>query len=142
QFLLAVAARRAGLDLAVLGALLARVVALGPEAPAIRFGDEVALLVEEIDVVGLLDRAARETGLMLDEVLQLGLGRNHVVAPDGLVPGPVGARPHGVDTGQPPDIARHDAAGAEQEARQRDDATMIGLGGVFGIAPERIVVAD
>src|SRR5205807_2148785 len=67
QLLLAVTARRAGLDLAVLGALIARVVAFGPEAPAIRFGDEVALLVEETDMIGLLNRPAGEARLMLDE---------------------------------------------------------------------------
>jgi hypothetical protein len=40
--------------------LLARVVALGAEAPAVGAGDLVALLVEEIDVIDLLDRAAGE----------------------------------------------------------------------------------
>src|SRR5262249_8637840 len=44
QLLLAITARRAGLDLTVLGALLARMVALGAEAPAVCAGDEIALL--------------------------------------------------------------------------------------------------
>src|SRR4029450_7903328 len=137
QFLFAVAARRAGLDLAVFGALLARMVALGAEAPAICAGDEIAMLVEEVDMVDLLDRPAGKARLMLDDVLQPRLGRDDVVAPDVLVPGPVCARPHGVDAGQPADIAGHDAAGGKQEARQRDDPAMAGLRGIVGSAPER-----
>ena len=59
-------------------------VALGAEAPAVGVGDLVALLVEEIDVIDLLDRAAGEPGLVLDQVLELGLGRDLVVALTGL----------------------------------------------------------
>ena len=80
------------------------------------------ILVEEIDMVDLLDRAAGEAGLVLDQVLQVRLGRDLVVAQDRLVPGPVGAGPHRVHAGQPADVARDDAVGREQEARQRDDA--------------------
>src|SRR5262245_58708739 len=142
QLLLAVAARRAGLDLAAFGARLARMIALGAEAPAVRVGNEVALLVEEVDMVDLLDRPAGKARLMLDDVLEPRLGRDDVVASDVLVPGPVCARPHSVDAGQPADITGHDAAGGKQEARQRDDPAMAGLRGIVGIAPERIVVAD
>src|SRR5882757_4389782 len=70
EFLVGVAPRLAGLHVLVLGALLARMVALGAEAPAVGAGDEVAVLIEEIDMVGLLDGAAGEARLMLDDVLQ------------------------------------------------------------------------
>src|SRR5215831_15049523 len=93
-------------------------------------------------MVGLLDGAAGEARLVLDNVLQPGLARYRIVAPHDLVPGPVGARPHGVHAGQAADIARDDAAGGEQEARQRDHVAVAGLGRIVGHAPQRIVVAD
>ena len=49
-------------------------------------GDQVAVLVEEVDMVDLLDGAAGEARLVLDDVLQPGLGRDRVVAVDRLVP--------------------------------------------------------
>jgi hypothetical protein len=42
-------------------------VAVGAEHPAVGFGDHVAVLVEEVDVVDLLERAAGELGLVLDQ---------------------------------------------------------------------------
>src|SRR5690606_25156953 len=102
--------------------LLARRVAVGAEAPAIRLGDEVTARAEEAHVVDLLDRPAGEAGPVLNQVLQPSLGGDRLVAPDPAVPSPVGAGPHGVHAGDAADIARDDAAGGKQEARQRDDA--------------------
>ena len=113
-----------------------------PEAPAVGFGDQVALLIEEIDVVDLLDGPAGKARLMFDDVLQVGFGGNRVVAANDLVPAPVGARPHRMDAGQPADMAGNDPARAEEEARQRDHVAELRLRRVFGDAPERIVVAD
>ena len=91
--------------LVVLGAFFARMVALGAKAPAISVGHFVAVLVEEFDMVGLLNGAARKTRLVLDQVLELRLGADDVIATHGLVPVPVGARPHRVHAGKPADIA-------------------------------------
>jgi hypothetical protein len=118
------------------------VVALGAEAPAVGLGQKVALLIEEVDVIDLLDGAAGEACLVLDDVLQPGLGRDRIVAPHDLVPRPVGARPHGVHARQAADIARDDAAGREQEAWQRDDVAILCLRRILGHAPQRIVIAD
>ena len=108
-----------------------------------RSATQVAVLVEEIDVIGLLHGAAGEARLVLDEVLQPRLGRDRRrCGCTVLCQCPVGARPHGVDAGQAADIAGHDAAGGEQEARQRDHVAELRLGGVFRNAPQRIVVAD
>ena len=70
------------------------------------------------------------------------LGRDHVVAVHRLVPVPVRAGPHRVHAGQAADITGDDAAGREEEARQRDDAAVSARRRVFGVAPQRIVVAD
>src|SRR5262249_54623756 len=59
--------RRFLLDLGVLGASLARRIALSAEAPAIALGDQFAALIEELASVDLLDRAAGEARLMLDQ---------------------------------------------------------------------------
>ncbi|KAG1257036.1 hypothetical protein G6F65_016063 [Rhizopus arrhizus] len=142
DFLGAVAAGFASAHRFVFAALFAGVVALGAEAPAVGLGDLVAILVEEVHVINLLHRTAGEAGLVLDQVLQVRLGRDHVVAFDGVVPGPVGARPHGVHAGQPAHITRHDAAGRKQEAGQGDDAAVLGLGRVFRVGPQGVVVAD
>ena len=142
QLLVGVAAHRLAPQLGVLGALLARVVALGAEAPAVGAGDEVAFLVEEIDMVDLLHRAAGELRLMDDQVLEPRLGGDLVVAVDRLVPVPVRARPHGMDARQAADITRDDAAGREQERRQGDHVAELRLLRVFRHAPQRIVVAD
>ena len=117
QLPVGVAAHRLLPQLLVLGALLARVVTFGAEAPAVGVGDEVTLLVEEIDVIDLLHRPAGELGVVQDQVLEPGLGGDFVVAMHRLVPAPVRARPHGMDARQAADIARDDAAGREQKAR-------------------------
>ena len=117
-------------------------VALGAEAPAVGLGDLVALLVEEVDVIDLLDRPTGEARLCsirsfsyasveITSLRRTGLCQFQS-APDHIAWTP----------GKPADVAGHDAAGGKQEARQRDDAAVIGLGGVVGIAPQRIVVAD
>ena len=142
QLFIRVAARFARAHFLVLGALFARVVALGAEAPAVGIGHLVAVLVEEVDVVDLLHGAAGKARVVLHQVLQIGLGRDHVVAADRLVPVPVGARPHRVHAGEAADIAGDDAAGGEEEARQRDEAAIARLGRIVGVAPQRIVVAD
>ncbi len=142
QLLVGVAPGRPALHVRVLGALLARVVALGAEAPAIRLGEQLALLVAELHVVDLLHRAAREARLVLDQVLEPRLGRDLVVAPRRLVPRPVRARPHGVHAREPAHVARDDAARREEEARQRDDPAVARARRVGRVAPERVVVAD
>ena len=106
----------------VLRAALARFVAIGAEHPGVALRNLVAVLVEEVDVVDLLEGATGEPGLVLDQILQMRLGGDHVVAQHRLVPGPVGTGPHGVNARKTAAVARDDAAGREQEARQRDDA--------------------
>ena len=93
-------------------------------------------------MVDLLEAATGETGLVLDQVLQIRLGGDRIVAQHGLVPGPVRARPHRMHAGEAAAIAGHDAAGGEQEARQRHDGPEPGLVGIGRIGPQRVVVAD
>jgi hypothetical protein len=136
-------ARRLRVDLGVLRARFARDVAIGSEAPRVAGREQVAgALVVEIDVIDLLDRAAREARLMLDEVLQVSARCDRRVAPDRLVPLEVRAGPHRVDAGHAADVAARDAAAREQERRQRDDVAVGRAASVLGIAPERVVVAD
>src|SRR5690606_11675147 len=137
-----VAARLAGAHFFVLAALFAGVVALGAEAPAVGFGNLVAFLVEEIHMVDLLDRAARKARLVLDQVFKIGFGADFVVAAYGLVPGPVGPRPHGVHAGQAAHVSGNDAAGGKQKAGQGDDAAIAGVLRVLRVAPQRVVVAN
>ncbi|MPM85115.1 hypothetical protein SDC9_132192 [bioreactor metagenome] len=142
QFLVGVAARLAGTHFGVLGALLAGMVALGAEAPAVGLGHLVALLVEEVDVVDLLHGTACKARLVLHQILQMRLGGDGVVTVHRLVPRPVRSRPHRMHARQPAHIARDDAAGGEQKARQRHDAAVLRLGSVVRVAPQRIVVAN
>src|SRR5690625_1808366 len=130
------------LDVVVLGAALACFVAVGTEHPAVGVGDQVTVLVVEVNVIDLLEGTTGEAGLMLNQVFQIRFGVDHVVAQNRLVPVPVGAGPHGVNAGQAATVAGDDAAGAEQEAGQRDDGAVLGVLGVFGVAPQRVVVAD
>src|SRR5690606_37013026 len=138
QLVLGVAAWSALADFLVLGADLAGVIALGAEAPAVGLGHLVAFLVVELHVVDLLDGTAREARLVRNQCLERGFRGDFVVAAHGLVPGPVGPGPHGMDARQAADVARHDAVGGEQEAGQGDDAAVLGLGGIGGIAPKRV----
>ena len=134
--------RRPSLHRVVFAALFARLVAIGAKAPTVGGRHHLAALVVEIHVIDLLDRAAGEPRLMLDQVLQPGLGADRVVALHGQMPGPVGAGPHRVHAGQAADIAGNDPAGREQETRQRDDAAPARARRIVRIAPQRIVVAD
>src|SRR4029453_19655481 len=93
-------------------------------------------------VIDLLDGSARERRLWLDQVLPPRLGRDRVVAMPGQLPRPARAGPQRVHARQPPDVARDDPARREEKARRRDDAGPARAGGVLGIAPERVVVAD
>ena len=94
------------------------------------------------DVIGTAKRTNEVvTDASRDRVGSI-VGRDLVVAVHRLVPVPVGARPHGVDTRQAADITRYDPAGREQERRQRDHIAELGLPRIFGDAPQRIVVAD
>src|SRR6266702_6926857 len=80
----------------VFRAALARFVAIGPEHPGVAFRNLVVLLVEEIDVIDLLEGPAGKTGLVLDQVLQMGRGGDGVAAQYRLVRRPVRAGPHGM----------------------------------------------
>ena len=142
EFRLRIDARLACPRFRVLRALLAGMVAVGAEAPAVCLGQKFAILREEVDMVGLLHGAPGEAGIVLDEILEPGFGADFSVAQDRLVPGPVRARPHRVHTGQPADIAGDNAAGGEEEARQRDDIAIFGVLRILRIAPERVIVAD
>ena len=51
---------------------LARLVAIGAETPAIGLGHQIAMLVEKIDVVDLLDRPSRKPRLVFDEIFEIG----------------------------------------------------------------------
>ncbi len=142
ELLVGVALGRLRLHRGVLGPGFARLVTIGAKAPAVGGGDEVPALVVEVDVIDLLDRAARERRLVLDQLLEPRLGRDRVVAPHREVPCPVRPGPHRVHARQPADVARDDPARGKEKARRRDHATPACAGGVLGIAPERVVVAD
>ncbi len=85
-----------GLDAEALGDGYLYGATLGTLAQSLgrREGDLVAMLVEEIDMIDLLERPAGEASLMLDQVLEIGGGGDDVVAQHRLEPGPVGAGPH------------------------------------------------
>jgi hypothetical protein len=101
-------------DLVVLGAALARGVALGAKAPAIALGNHLAALIVKFAAIDLLDRAASETGLMLDQLLEPRLGRE-------LVAKQHRAMPHGIDAGEHRVHARQAANVAAERAVERED---------------------
>ncbi|MNT81148.1 hypothetical protein D3C72_2207150 [compost metagenome] len=105
QFLVGVATHAAFTHFAVFGAVFTSMITFRAETPAVGLGHLVTALVEEVHVIDLLDGAAGKAGLVLDQVLEVGLGGDHVVASHLLMPGPVGARPHGVHAGQAAHIA-------------------------------------
>src|ERR1700730_8170105 len=82
----------------VFRAALASFVAIGSEDPGVASRNLVALLVEKIDVIDLLKGPTGKTGLVLDQILQMGLGGDGVTAQDRLVPRPIRSGPHGMDT--------------------------------------------
>src|SRR5579862_7101000 len=53
---------------------LASFVAVGPEDPGVAIRNLVALLVEKIHMIDLLERTTGKTGLVLDQILQMRLG--------------------------------------------------------------------
>src|SRR5690606_27980534 len=136
------AARFPGAHFLAFAALFAGVVALRAKAPAVGFGDPVAVLVDATHVVDQLDGTARQARRVLHQAVKIGVGADFVVAADGLVPGPVGSGPHGVHTGQAAHVPGYDAAGGEQKAGQGDDAAVAGVLRILGVAPQRVVVAD
>src|SRR5690606_37839496 len=79
QFFLGVAAGFTAAGFGVLRALFASMVTLGTEAPAVGLGDLVTVLVEEIDVVDLLNRTPRKTGLVRNKIFEEGLGGDDIV---------------------------------------------------------------
>src|SRR5216683_6734052 len=93
------------LNFVILGAALTRRVTLGAEAPAITLGNQFTVLVVEFAAINLLDRAAGEAGLMLDQVLEPGLGVELVAKHYRLMPGHIDAREHRMHSGQATDVA-------------------------------------
>src|SRR5262249_14410676 len=78
----------------VLRSLLARGVPLGAEAPSVALGHERAALTVELATVDLLDRAAGEAGLMLDQVSEVSLRAQAIAEQNRSVPGDVDAGEH------------------------------------------------
>src|SRR6266702_1818655 len=64
----------------VFRAALASFVAIGSEHPRVAFRNLVALLVEEVYVIDLLEGPTGKTGLVLDQILQMRLGGDAVAA--------------------------------------------------------------
>src|SRR5438093_458735 len=109
-----------------------RGVALGPEAPGIRFADHRAVPVPEGRAVRLLDGAPGEGGRLLHEVQQDALPDDPVSLADRETPSEVGPRVHGVNAGKPAHIAGHDAIHGEENGRRRDPVP----------EPEGVAVSD
>src|SRR5581483_9552772 len=105
QFLACVMYRCFLLDLVILGAALARGVALGAEAPAITLRNQIMVLVVKFATVDLLDGTAGETGLMLDQVLEPDPGGELIAQYHRPMPGHVDAGEHRMHSGQAPDVA-------------------------------------
>ena len=143
QVVLSIDTLRPSADFGVLGALFACQVSVGTEAPAIGyFGDQVAVWIEEVHVVDLLDCSSGEFRIVLDQVLQPCFGADFLVAQYRLVPRPVSTGPHRMDARNPAHVSGHDAAGGEQETRQRHDAAETRPRGIRWIAPQRVVVTN
>src|SRR5215472_4499718 len=124
--------RRFLLDLGVLGASLARRIALGAEAPAIALGDQFAALIEELASVDLLDRAAGEARLMLDQVLEPGLGVELIAELHRAMPRHVDSCEHRMHSRKPADVAAERAVEREDEGG-RGKRMHLGAGGIAGI---------
>ena len=143
QVLVGVVGLAVRLLLGVLRAALPGGVALGTEAPRVA-GDKrrAGLLVEQLDVVDLLERPPGEARLVLDEVFQVGGGRDLGVTTDRLVPRKVSTGPHGVHARQAAHVARENAAEGEGEARRRDHGAVARARCVARVTPQGVVVAD
>src|SRR5262249_15447462 len=115
EFVLRVHLGRLPLDLLILGTGFACQVAIGAKTPGVSPGEPVARLIVEVDVIDLLDGAASEARLVLDEIFEVSAGGHLGVAMDGLIPGEVTAGEHGVHAGESTHIATHNAATGEEE---------------------------
>src|SRR5262245_41773463 len=93
-------------------------------------------------MIDLLEGAAGEARLMLDQVLEVGLRGYLGSAPDGLMPMQIRTGPHGVDSRETSDVAGKDATEGEDEAGRRNQRPVRTCFGIFGITPQRVVVAD
>src|SRR3989441_138453 len=142
EFFLGVHLGRLTLDLLILDTGFACQVAIRAKTPGINTGELVIRLVVEVDVIDLLDGAAGEARVMLDEIFEIGAGGNLSVAMDGLVPGEVTASEHGVHTGESTHIATHNAATGKEERGQGDDVPIPRGLAVGRITPQRVVVTD
>jgi len=109
-------------------------IALGAEAPAMASATRFAMLVEEIDVIGLAGSHARKARLMLDQVLQIGLASKYVVAIWTACARSSRARPTWRwNAGQATGTYRTRCGWSRTGSRQaRYDAAMIGFSGVSG----------
>src|SRR5215510_5002396 len=142
EFFLGVYLWRLTLDLLILGTGFACQVAICAKTPRIRTGDLSIRLVVEVDMIDLLDGAASEARVMLDEIFEIGAGGNLGVAMDGLVPGEVTAGEHGVHAGESTHIATHNAATGKEERGQSDDVPIPRGFAIGRITPQRVVVTD
>src|SRR5580692_2853251 len=93
------------LGLSVLGAALARGIALGAETPAIALGNQFAALIEEFTMVNLLDRATSEARVVLDQILEPDFGGKFVSQKHRAVPDNVDTGKHRMDASEPAYIA-------------------------------------
>ena len=93
------------LGLSVLGAALARGIALGAETPAIALGDQFAALIEELATVNLLNRAASEARVVLDQILEPDFGGKFVTEKHRAMPDDVDTGEHRMDPGEAAYIA-------------------------------------
>ena len=97
----------------VLGTTLACLVTICSKTPAIGFGDEVATLIEKLNMIDLLNGTPRKSCLMLDQILKVGIGRNLGIAQDRFVPRPIGPSPHRVHSRQTAHITRNNPVRCE-----------------------------
>src|SRR3984957_8631675 len=93
------------LGLSVLGAALARGIALGAETPAIALGHQFAALIEELATVNLLNRAAGEARVVLDQILEPDFGGKFVTEKHRAMPDNVDTGEHRMAPSEAADIA-------------------------------------
>src|SRR4029450_10308545 len=130
------------LDLLVLGAGFAGEVAVGAKAPGVGAGKLVARFIIEVNMIDLLDGPAGKACVMLDEVFEIGAGRNLGITVNGLIPGEVAAGKHRVYAWEPADIATDNAATGEEKRREGNDVPVTRGLAVGRITPERVIIAD
>src|SRR5215831_4371981 len=142
EFFLGVYLWRLTLDLPILSTGFACQVAICAKTPGIRTGEVGIRPVVEVDVIDLLDGAASEARVMLDEIFEIGAGGNLGVAMDGPVPGEVTAGEHGVHPGESTHIATHNAATGKEERGQGNDVPILCGLAIGRITPQRVVVTN